>query len=76
MTYWLEVTRRALLGTHAARFPTFAAFSDWGLIGVLALMTALLAGVGVGVQRGAAPLQRRELIDIETNFWSNNHLGG
>ncbi len=69
VTYWLEVTRRALLGTHAARFPTFAAFSDWGLIGVLALMTALLWLASGWVYSAALRRSKEEgLIDIETNF--------
>lgn len=69
VTYWLEVTRRALLGVNSARFPTFASFSDWGLIGVLAVMTALLWLISGWVYRASLRRSKEEgLLDIETNF--------
>lgn len=69
VTYWLEVTRRALLGVNSARFPTFASFSDWGLIGVLALMTAVLWLISGWVYRTSLRRSKEEgLLDIETNF--------
>lgn len=69
VTYWLEVTRRALLGVNAARFPTFAGFSDWGLLGVLALMTALLWAVSAWVYRASLRRSKEEgLLDMETNY--------
>jgi ABC-2 type transport system permease protein len=43
VTYWLELARRALLGPTAAKFPTLAGYSDKQLLGILAVMTAILA---------------------------------
>ncbi|MEK7278048.1 MAG: ABC transporter permease [Chloroflexota bacterium] len=40
MSYWLELLRRALLGAGAQAFPTFAAFSNFQLFGILAALTA------------------------------------
>ncbi|MBN8634618.1 MAG: ABC transporter permease [Anaerolineae bacterium] len=69
VTYWLEVTRRALLGVNSARFPTFASFSDWGLIGVLVVMTAGLWLISGWVYRASLRRSKEEgLLDIETNF--------
>jgi ABC-2 type transport system permease protein len=39
MAYWLELLRRALLGTGAQAFPTFAAFSNLQLFSILAGIT-------------------------------------
>ncbi len=69
VTYWLEITRRALLGVNSARFPTFASFSDWGLIGVLVVMTAGLWLISGWVYRASLRRSKEEgLLDIETNF--------
>jgi ABC-2 type transport system permease protein len=43
MTYWLELIRRALLGSGAVAFPAMAAFDDAQLFTVLAVLT-----VGLG----------------------------
>jgi len=46
VTYWLELIRRALLGSGSAAFPTLAAFSDlqlFGILGGLTLVFGLLA---------------------------------
>lgn len=69
VTYWLEVTRRALLGVNAARFPTFAGFSDWGLVGALAIMTALMWTLSVWVYRVSLHKSKEEgLLDMQTNY--------
>jgi ABC-2 type transport system permease protein len=69
VTYWLEVSRRALLGANAARFPTFAGFSDWGLIGVLAVMTAALWLLSGWIYRVSLRRSKEQgLIDLETNY--------
>ncbi|MBE2269859.1 MAG: ABC transporter permease, partial [Anaerolinea sp.] len=69
VAYWLEVTRRALLGVNAPRFPTFTGFSDWGLIGVLAVMTVILWVVSSVFYRWALyKAKDLGLLDYESNF--------
>src|SRR5207247_2822986 len=61
MTYWLELMRRALLGTGAAAFPTLAAFSNAQLFAILAgitLVFALLTTVAYRHFHRIAPHQR------------------
>lgn len=68
VTYWLEVMRRAIL-PESPRFPTLAGMSDLGLLGVLALMTALLIGASVYLYRWAVhQAKEKGIIDMETNY--------
>jgi ABC-2 type transport system permease protein len=69
LSYWLELVRRALLGTKVAAFPTFATFSDWQLLGILAGITALF-GLFASLSYRFFDRQAREkgLIDVVNNF--------
>lgn len=68
-TYWLELARRALLGANAARFPTLSAFSDWQLLGILALMTVVLVFVSIYYYRYAMhQAKEKGLIDLESAY--------
>jgi ABC-2 type transport system permease protein len=69
VTYWLELTRRTLLGANAARFPTLAGFSDLVLLGILAVMTVIVAAISVVYYRWAMhQALMKGLIDMETSF--------
>jgi ABC-2 type transport system permease protein len=69
VTYWLELTRRALLGPNAARFPTLAGFSDVALLGILAAMTVVVAAIAIVYYRWAMrQALLKGLIDMETSF--------
>jgi ABC-2 type transport system permease protein len=69
MTYWLELLRRALLGSGAAAFPTFAAFSNWQLFGILAAQTAAFGLIAVFAFRYFDRVAREKgLIDVTSNF--------
>lgn len=68
-TYWLEVTRRALLGVNVPRFPTFAGFSDWGLIGILVIFSALLWAFSLFFYNISLRRAKNQgLLDMETNY--------
>ncbi len=69
ITYWLEVSRRALLGANAPRFPTFADFSDGALVAILATFTLTLLVASVSAHRWC--LHRAKefgAFDMETAF--------
>jgi len=69
LTYWLESIRRALLGPSAARFPTFAGWSEGQLLGALGGMTLLSLWLGFGLYRWAEREARRQgAIDRETGY--------
>lgn len=69
LTYWLESVRRALLGSSAARFPTFAGWSDGQLLSILGGMTLLSLGLGFGLYRLAERKARQHgAIDRETGY--------
>ncbi len=69
LTYWLELIRRALLGSTAQAFPTLAAFSNAQLFGILfglAIAFTLLAAV---VFRWCDYQAReRGMIDMTSNY--------
>jgi ABC-2 type transport system permease protein len=69
VSYWLELIRRALLGTQVATFPTFAAFNDWQLLGILA---GISAGFGLFAALSYRFFDRqareRGMIDTVSNF--------
>lgn len=69
ITYWLELIRRALVGSVAQAFPTFTTFSNSDLLLIL-MATSVVAGVlGILVFRRCDYLAReRGLIDIATNY--------
>lgn len=69
VTYWLEVSRRALLGPHAMGFPTLAGFSNLKLMGILTGFTLGLLTLSVYFYRWAVHRAReRGLIDMETSY--------
>jgi ABC-2 type transport system permease protein len=69
LTYWLEVLRRALVGSVAEAFPTLAGFSNLQLLGILVALTVVFAGLSVFVFRWCEHVAReRGLIDIVTNY--------
>ncbi len=69
ITYWLEAMRRALLGDTAARFPTLAGFSDAQLIGILAVMAAVLVVGSYLFYRWSLYLAKENgRLDMETSY--------
>ena len=69
MSYWLELIRRSLLGSGAAAFPTFAAWSDAQLFALLVGLTVLYGTVAIIFFRWAEARARRlGLLDQETQF--------
>jgi ABC-2 type transport system permease protein len=69
MTYWLEVTRRALLGSDMATFPTFAEWSDGQLLGVLSLMTLFVIGFSWWFfQAALTRAKNRGMLDMESSY--------
>jgi ABC-2 type transport system permease protein len=68
-TYWLELTRRALLGPDYQGFETFAALSNLQLLGILVAATAILIVASVLIYRWAFNRARETgFFDMETNF--------
>ncbi len=69
VTYWLEASRRALLGSGARGFPSLGGYSDAELVGILALFAAVLAISSHFVYRSALHLAKeRGLIDLESGY--------
>jgi ABC-2 type transport system permease protein len=69
VTYWLELSRRALIGETAEAFDTFAAFSDMQLLGILAAFTVVLAAGSALIFRWRLDVAREKgLIDMETSY--------
>ncbi|MCW5878835.1 MAG: ABC transporter permease [Anaerolineales bacterium] len=69
ISYWLELLRRALVGPLAANFPTFNAFSNLELLGILAGLTALFTVLGFVVFRYCDHQAREKgYIDRVSNF--------
>jgi ABC-2 type transport system permease protein len=69
ITYWLELMRRALVGSVAEAFPTFANLNNVQLLGLLLLLTAIFGLVAVFSFRWCEEKAReRGLIDVVTNY--------
>lgn len=69
VTYWLELARRAILGTTAASFPTLSGFSNAALMGILAGFTVVLVIAAALFFNYMLWLAReRGLIDMETSY--------
>jgi ABC-2 type transport system permease protein len=69
ITYWLELMRRALLGSGAAAFPTLAAFSNAWLFLILAGLTAGFTALALAAFRFFDRIARdRGMIDAQSNF--------
>ena len=69
ITYWLELVRRALVGSVAEAFPTLAGFNNLQLLGILAGLTfifGLISAFSFSRLEGLA--RDRGLIDMTTNY--------
>jgi ABC-2 type transport system permease protein len=69
ITYWLELLRRALVGSVAEAFPTLTHLSDAQLMGILIALTllfGLLSALGFNWCERRA--QSQGLIDVVTNY--------
>jgi ABC-2 type transport system permease protein len=69
VTYWLEITRRALLGPHAIGFPTLAWLSDGQLLLILSGFTLFLVIGSMFFYRWAfRKAKNKGLLDMETSY--------
>jgi ABC-2 type transport system permease protein len=69
MTYWLELLRRAMLGPGAAAFPTFSAFTNAELFGLLGGITVVFGVVAFAAYRYFDRVAREQgMIDAQSNF--------
>lgn len=69
LTYWLEVLRRALVGSVAEAFPTLSGFSNLQLLGILVGLTLVSMLLSIVVFRLCERTAReRGLIDVVTNY--------
>jgi ABC-2 type transport system permease protein len=69
VTYWLELLRRALVGSVAEAFPTLAGLSNIQLLGILSGLTVLFGLLAVGLFRWCEfQARERGLIDVVTNY--------
>lgn len=69
VTYWLELSRRALLGQAALGFPTFSAWSNAALLGVLVGFTVVLTLGSIRFYRWALNRAKDEgMLDMETGY--------
>jgi ABC-2 type transport system permease protein len=69
VTYWLELARRALLGSNMAAFPTFANFSNIQLMGILAFVTLIFTVASVYVHRWSLHRAKENgFFDMETSY--------
>lgn len=69
LTWWLELTRRSLVGSAAAASPSLAAFGDAQVLLILAGLTTVLAAVALFVFRIAdREARERGLLDMTTNY--------
>lgn len=69
ITYWLELLRRALVGSVAETFPTLASLSNYQILGILIGLTLFFGLASRFVFRWAERLAKeRGLIDMVTNY--------
>ena len=69
VTYWLELLRRALVGSTARSFPTLAGLDNWQILGILAGLTVVLAALSFSVFNWCDRRAReRGLIDRVGNY--------
>jgi ABC-2 type transport system permease protein len=69
ITYWLELIRRSLVGSVAEAFPTLTQFSNIQLLGILVLLTLLLAAVAIiSFKWCESKALDRGMIDVTTNY--------
>ncbi|MBE2235039.1 MAG: ABC transporter permease [Anaerolinea sp.] len=69
VTYWLEATRRALLGDQVASFDTLAFLSDQALLAILAGFAVVLLIVSAYFYRWALHTSKEKgLLDMESGY--------
>lgn len=69
VTYWLEITRRALLGPHTVGFPTLAWLSDGQLLLILTGFTLVMVIGSVFFYRWAfRKAKNKGLLDMESSY--------
>jgi len=69
LTYWLELVRRALIGSTAAAFPTLAGLGNGQLLGILLALTVVFGLLGLYVFHKCDYLAREKgMIDMTTNY--------
>ena len=69
VTYWLELLRRALIGSVAQAFPTLSSFNNMQLLGILAGLTLLFGLASVYAFRWCEHRARENgMIDMVTNY--------
>jgi ABC-2 type transport system permease protein len=69
LTYWLELLRRALVGSVAEAFPTLSGFSNAQLFGILTGLTVGFGFLSILIFRWCDHQAReRGLIDMVTNY--------
>lgn len=69
VTYWLELSRRALLPEAVLGFPTFARLADEQLVGILAGGAVALVVLSVLIFRWKMHVAKaRGMIDLETTY--------
>jgi ABC-2 type transport system permease protein len=69
VTYWLELVRRALVGSVAEAFPTLSGLSNLQILGILIGLTIVFAGIAALVFRVCEQRAREEgKIDMVTNY--------
>ena len=69
ITYWLELLRRALVGSVAEAFPTLSGLSNAQLLGILSGMTILFGLLAAAAFRWCEfQARERGLIDVVTNY--------
>jgi len=68
-TYWLELMRRALVGSVAQAFPTLSGINNLQLLGILVVLSVVFGVAGIFVFRICDRIAReRGLIDRTTNY--------
>ncbi len=69
VTYWLELARRALLGSNLAAFPTFENFSNLQLMTILAFVTLIFTVASVYVYNWSLNRAKENgFFDMETSY--------
>lgn len=69
LTYWLELLRRALVGSVAEAFPTLSGFSNAQLLGILVSLVLVFGILSYFIFRWCDHQAReRGLIDMVTNY--------
>ncbi len=69
VSYWLELIRRALVGSVAQAFPTFTGLSNLQLLGILVALAVVFGAISFIVFRICDHSAREQgLIDLTTNY--------